>query len=131
MKQNTIRIFKTKLFAKWASKEKILDSCICNAVDEVSKGIVDADLGGNIFKKRISVGNKGKSSGIRTIMGYKKGDKAFFIYGFAKSAKSNVTTKELQALKAYAKLLFRYTDSEIHTALEAEEIYEVSTSLTR
>lgn len=35
-------------------------------------GLIDTDLGGDIYKKRIAIGNKGKSAGVRTIVATKK-----------------------------------------------------------
>lgn len=48
-----MRIFKTKLFGKWACKESITDTVLINAIDEMEKGLIDADLGSYVYKKRI------------------------------------------------------------------------------
>ena len=65
----------------------------------MERGLIDADLGGHVMKKRIAVGGRGKSGGARTLLAYKSGDKAFFVYGFAKNALANVSADELRALK--------------------------------
>ena len=58
-----MRIFKNKAFHKWAGKERIDDEALQNAVDEMERGLVDADFGGHVFKKCVAVGWRGKSSG--------------------------------------------------------------------
>ena len=48
----------------------------------MNQGGYEANLGSNFYKKRISVGHKGKSGGVRTILAFKVNDKAFFMYAF-------------------------------------------------
>jgi len=78
-----MRIFKNKVFSKWAAKERVSDKALKAAIQEIGNGLVDANLGGNVYKKRVAIGGKGKSGGVRTILAFKVDDKAFFIYGFA------------------------------------------------
>ena len=105
-----MRIFKNKAFIKWASKEGLNDEVLRNAVTEIEQGLVDADLGGYVFKKRVAISGRGKSGGARTLLAYKVGGKAFFIYGFAKNTRANIKDDELKGLKAYASVLFGYND---------------------
>ena len=85
-----MRIFKNNFFDKWARSIDLKDKTLKTAVDEIAAGLYDANLGGCLFKKRIGLKGKGKSGGIRTIIAFKKEDKAFFIYGFAKNEKANI-----------------------------------------
>ncbi|WP_230413517.1 type II toxin-antitoxin system RelE/ParE family toxin [Zooshikella ganghwensis] len=82
-----MRIFKAKHFNKWARKEGLKDEALKKAVTEIEQGLVDADLGGNVFKKRVPIAGKGKSGGLRTLLAYKVDDKAFFIYGVCQKCK--------------------------------------------
>ncbi|CCU71767.1 type II toxin-antitoxin system RelE/ParE family toxin [Thalassolituus oleivorans] len=120
-----MRIFKTSHFSKWANKEGLSDETLLLAVSEIESGLVDADLGGNVYKKRVATNNRGKSGGSRTLLAYKAGNKAFFVYGFAKNARSNVTQIELKALKALAKELLIYSNKELVNAITYGEIVEV------
>ena len=63
-----MRIFKTKVFARWASKEKLSDKCLCQAVNEMEQGLIDANLGGHVYKKRIALEGRSKRSSVRTIL---------------------------------------------------------------
>ena len=85
-----MRIFKLKQFARWAKKQGLSDDILKNAIAEIDKGLVDADLGGNIYKKRIAAKGKGKSGGVRTILTYSQANKTFYLYGFEKSDKDNI-----------------------------------------
>jgi hypothetical protein len=105
-----MRIFKNKMFNKWAAKEGLSDDILWAAVDEMERGLIDADLGGYVMKKRVAVSGRGKSGGVRTLLAYKSGNKAFFVYGFAKNVRANVSTDELRALKLLAKELMNYGD---------------------
>jgi hypothetical protein len=44
-------------------------------------------------------------------------EKCFFVLGFAKNNKANLTTTELTGLKAFAKESLNYDDERIKTAL--------------
>lgn len=120
-----MRIFKNRYFAHWASKLKIPDSVLKNAIDEMIRGLYEASLGGHIYKKRISAKGRGKRGGARTIIAFKLHDKAFFIYGYAKNKLESISGKEEEALKALAKLYFSYNDAETRKAIKAGELIEV------
>lgn len=120
-----MRILKNKAFSKWASKEGLSDDALVAAVDEMECGLVDADLGGHVFKKRVAVGGRGKSGGVRTLLAYKVDDKAFFIYGFAKNMRANIKVEELKGLRAYAQLLLNYDDKELSQAVKSGALIEV------
>jgi hypothetical protein len=120
-----MQIFQTKWFAHWADKEGLSSQVLCSAVTEISQGLVDANLGGHVVKKRVALGGRGKSGGVRTLLAFKLNDKAFFMYGFAKNQQSNITDKELKALKLLAAKLLAYDSSQLAIAIAAQELYEV------
>jgi len=120
-----MRVLKNKAFSKWAAKEGISDSALRAAVDEMARGLVDADLGGHVFKKRVATGGGGKRGGARTLLVYRAGDRAVFLYGFAKSVRSNIRADELDGLKKLAKELLGYTDRQLAQALGGGGLIEV------
>ena len=89
----------TKWFKKWAKKAKLSNHHLIEAIDNLEKGLSIANLGGTLFKIRVKRAGQGKSSGFRTIIAYKKDDKAIFIYGFGKNEKSNIDKTELHYFK--------------------------------
>ncbi|CAG9001011.1 MAG: hypothetical protein CENE_03019 [Candidatus Celerinatantimonas neptuna] len=120
-----MRIFKNKAFCKWAAREGLDDDALRAAVDEMESGLIDADLGGHVVKKRVAVGGRGKSGGVRTLLAYKVCDKAFFVYGFAKNARANISANELKALKHLAKELLGYSDKALTGAIKYGALVEV------
>jgi hypothetical protein len=120
-----MRIFKNITFSKWAAKEKLSDEALRLAVLEIEHGILDADLGGYVIKKRVALGTRGKSAGVRTLLAYVAGNKAFFMYGFAKSSRENISITELRALKLLAKELLAYNDELLTKACENGALIEV------
>ena len=110
-----MRIFLGKKFARWAGSERITDAQLCKAAGEAFAGSVEADLGGYLFKKRIARAGGGKSGGYRTILGFRKtgSDRIFFLYGFPKAARANVSETEREALKMVAAVLIETTDAQI------------------
>ncbi len=65
-------------------------------------GLSDADLGGNILKKRIALPGRGKIGSTRTLIATNSKNRWFFVYGFEKSDRSNINKKELEALQSIA-----------------------------
>jgi len=120
-----LRIFKLKLFHKWARKERLTDKSLKVTIEEMEKGLLGNELGGFVYKKRVSIHGRGKSGGARTLIAFKRDDKAFFMYGFAKNQRDNVNDNELKALKHLANEFFKYNDNEIDQAIKAKEIIEV------
>lgn len=66
-----MRIFKNKAFNRWAAKEGLDDDALRATVDEMDRGLLDADLGEHVIKKRVAVGGRGKSGGVRTLLAYR------------------------------------------------------------
>lgn len=120
-----MRIFRTRWFVKWAKKEKILDQALIQAVEETERGLIDADLGGHVYKKRVAIQGRGKSGGVRTLIAYQIQDRAFFIYGFAKNKRANISNKELQALQIIANNLLNHNDKMLDHLLNEKELVEV------
>ena len=121
-----MRIFKTKWVHRWAAKEGLRDASLRAAVEEMRRGLVDADLGGCVFKKRVALPGRGKSGSVRTLLAFKQGHHIFFVYGFAKSARTNISDVELKALRRLADELLSYGDMQIQQALGARELIEVA-----
>ncbi len=90
---------KTKWFNKWASKNKMHDSALESALNDLLQNKGVSNLGGNLYKIRVSKVTGGKSGGYRTLVAYKKDDFAIFIYAFAKNEKENLKRDELTLLK--------------------------------
>ena len=54
-----MEIFVTKVFDRWCRKEAISDDVLCAAVGEMGRGLVDVNLGGNLYKKRVAAPGRG------------------------------------------------------------------------
>jgi len=120
-----MRVFVNKWFEKFQRKERISDEKILQAVREVGNGIIDADYGHGVIKKRIARENEGKSGGYRTIILYKVDDKAFFVYGFPKKDKDNIDRKEEDAFKALADQILNMNDKDFLKAVQLGLFKEV------
>ena len=112
-------------FARWAKKEGISKLILREAIDEIESGLVDASLGGSVYKKRVPIPGKGKRGGVRTLIAYKAGEKSFFVMGFAKSEKGNVSKDDVVALREFAKELFGYNESKISQLVRAGDLEEI------
>ena len=88
------------------------------------QGLVDADLGGNVFKKRVALPGKGKSGGSRTLIATNKADRWIFMYGFEKNDRDNITQAELVFLQRVAQDLLACSDQALSDAVACGELEE-------
>jgi hypothetical protein len=110
-----VRVFAGRRFGKWAEREGLDDARLFETAMEAFAGDYDADLGGYLFKKRLAREGEGKSGGYRTILCFRKSDqqRIFFLHGFAKGVKGNITDREATALKLIARSLMDLTEGEL------------------
>ena len=120
-----MRIFLNKPFQRFARKEGIADSQICEAVERAERGLMDAELGGGVLKQRIARPGGGRSGGFRSVILYRVSDLAFFVYGYPKSERENITEDELKGFKLLAKVMLNYSEEQVKTALQADVLREV------
>ena len=120
-----MRIFLNKPFQRFARKEGLTDPQLCEAVERAECGLLDADLGGGVLKQRIARLGEGRSGRFRSVILYRVNDLAFFVYGYPKSERENITEDELKGFKLLAKGMLNYNEEQIRTALEADVLREV------
>ena len=94
-----MRIFKNAWFVRFARDLKMSDGALRDAVRRAESGQVDGDLGGGVVKQRVARMGLGKSKGFRTILLYRAGERAFFVYGFAKSDRANLREDEKRTIQ--------------------------------
>lgn len=119
------RVLKRKDFARWQVSEKLSDAALCKAVQEMEIGLVDADLGGFLYKKRVARPGGGKSGGYRTLLSARIGSRYVFLHGFPKSDKANITQDEKKALQFAGKVVLELSAEALSTALQSGVILEV------
>lgn len=119
------KVFRTKAFGRFQRRERIGDEALCEAVGRAERGLVDADLGHGLIKQRVARPGQGRSGGFRTIIAYRSGDRAVFLYGFAKSRIANIADDDLRDLADFGALLLGLDDDGIETMLAGDELKEV------
>ena len=121
----TKMIYKTRNFTRWARKIGLNDSLLETAVLEIQKGLLEADLGGGIVKKRIALPGRGKRGSTRTLLATNRDNRWFFVFGFEKSERENISDNELATLKMLAKDLLGMTAAQITVAIGEGFLVEV------
>ena len=119
------RVFKTRHFSRWMRKTELTDQALCAAVAEMFRGLIDADLGHGVVKKRVGLAGRGKRGGARTLIATNKGTRWFFVFGFEKSERANITADELAALQDVAAELLGRTESALDTAVQDGALQEI------
>jgi hypothetical protein len=119
------RVLKTKHFARWMKKTELTDEALCLAVDEMEQDLIDADLGGNLYKKRVGLANRGKRGGARTLLATTLGNRWFFMFGFEKNDKANITNEEKEVALGLAKELLQMPEAIINARIELKKLEEI------
>jgi hypothetical protein len=119
------RVFRTRAFSKWMRKTALSDHALYEAVIEMEQGLVDADLGGGVVKKRVALPGRGKSRSVRTLVATNRDDHWFFMHGFAKNERANISARELEALQNLAEDLLKLSLKQIDAGVESNTLQEV------
>jgi len=106
-------------------KTELTNQALCNAVAEMAQGLVDADLGGGVVKKRVGLAGRGKRGGARTLVATNKGDRWFFVFGFEKNERANIADDELEALQHIATQLLARTGRQLDEAVKDGSLQEI------
>ncbi len=120
-----MQLYKTKRFAKFVRQERITDASLREAILRANLGIIDADLGGGLIKQRVARQGQGRSGGYRMIVAYRAGDRAFFLFGFAKNKTENIDPDELIYLRLLAEDLLAADPAIIRKALDDDFLQEI------
>jgi len=119
------RVFETRSFNRWKKKTELTDKALCKAVSEMADGLCGVELGGNVFKKRVALPGRGKSGSTRTLIATNLGDLWFFMFGFEKSEKDNITRKEKEVLQLTASDLLKLTQAQINGHIKNGRLKEI------
>ena len=95
------------------------------AISVAEAGLVEGNLGGGLIKQRVARPGAGKRGGYRAVIAYRKGTRAFFMLGFAKSARANIDDDELAALRRRAEGLLAAADRVLDRMIADEDLTEV------
>ncbi|MGB0075716.1 MAG: type II toxin-antitoxin system RelE/ParE family toxin [Terracidiphilus sp.] len=121
-----MQVYLTKWMARFAGREGIAHASLRDAIARAEKGAIDADLGGGLIKQRVARPGKGRSGGYRTIIAYRRGDRAFFIYGFAKSKQENIGRDELKTAREVGAALMAMPKETITRSIANRELEEIA-----
>ncbi|OYU87321.1 MAG: hypothetical protein CFE29_25270 [Bradyrhizobiaceae bacterium PARB1] len=119
-----MRIFKTKNLARFTRQHGIDDASLVEAVARARRGLIDADLGGQIIKQRVARPGEGRRGGFRMLLGFRS-DRAVFLFGFAKNERENIGADELMTLRELVSFWLAADAAAIDRALKDGKLIEV------
>lgn len=121
----TLSVYKGKAFVRFAKKARINDADLWDAAQRANDGLIDADLGGGVIKQRIARAGGGKSGGSRTIVLFKRNNRAVYVYGFEKKDTANIDRHELEAFRELAEVILGYTQLEMEQRVKDGALFRV------
>jgi hypothetical protein len=119
-----MQVYLTKWMVRFSRRENITHASLRDAIERAERGLIDADLGGGLIKQRVARPGKGRSGGYRTIIAYRRGTRAFFLFGFAKSDRSNIRQDEIAELRKIGANWLSASEEIIAEALDGNELEE-------
>jgi hypothetical protein len=119
-------VFRRRDFCRWQRKAGLADGVLCEAVQEMECGLVDANLGGLLFKKRISKVGHGKSGGYRVVLAARVGSRYVYLHGFSKSEKSDISEAERAALQFAGRVFLELSAEGLSVALNSGVLQQVN-----
>lgn len=118
-------ILKTRAFSRLAAKFDIPDAALKKAVEEMRAGLIDANLGGNVYKKRVAVGNRGKSGGSRTIIATNLNDRWYFLHCYLKKNQADLSPADEEDFKALAHVLLSLSEAALRKVVLDGNLEEI------
>jgi len=94
------RAFRTRTLGRWMRKAGLAERHLCQALGEMIDGLIDADLGGHVVKKRVALPGKGKRGGLRVIYFWWEAGRQLWLYTlYDKDEMDDLSPKERKLLK--------------------------------
>jgi hypothetical protein len=115
-----MRIFKNKWFDHWARKARVSDDQLREVAAEIERGLIDANLGGDVYKKRV-----GQRGAYRFIVVFRQGERLLFYFAFPKSERQNISDKELTEAKSNARVFLSMDDEQLGKRIKAGKYFEI------
>ena len=119
-------MFKTRTFARWSRKAQVSDQALRKAIVEMAARLIDADLGGSVYKKRVPLPGRGKSGGARILVATRHVNRWFLLYGFGKNEQGNIDDREIAALQKLASALLSMTSAQLEHVVAEKELVEIT-----
>ena len=124
MSAGAARVLKTRTFTRWARREGLADGDLISSVAEMKQGLIDARLGGGVFKKRVAKSGRGKRGGYRVILASNLRDRWVFMFGFGKNERDNIDDLELKLIKQLAAAFLVLDEQGLKRMIAAKELVE-------
>ena len=97
-----------------------------DTVRRANSGRIDADYGGGVIKQRVAGPGRGKSKSYRTLLLFRQGERAVFVYGFSKADRANIGKDEVEQFKKMAGHVLALTDAQIERLIATGQFEEVT-----
>ena len=89
------------------------------------RGQIDADLGGGVIKQHVARPGAGRSKGYRRIILFRQSERAFFVYGYAKSDLGNIRDDEAEQFKKMTRQVRALTDAQLQQLIATDKFEEI------
>ncbi len=106
-------------------KTELTNPALCKVVVEMAEGLIDADLGGDVLKKRVALPGREKSDGVRTLLATRKGTRWFCVFGFEKRDRAHISGVELEGLQSPASDLLASTNQRLDEAVSKGPLLKI------
>ena len=107
-----MRVFVNKPFARFAGKADISRDVLCGAVRRV-------------IKQRIARPGQGRSGSYRTVVLFRRAERAFFVYGYAKNDIADIAPDDLKGFRRLAALMLVLDDTDLARVLATGTLTEL------
>ncbi len=115
----------TRWFSKWSEKVGLKKQNLLDVIRDLEAGLSAAVLGSKLFKVRVRRDHGGKSSGFRTIIVFRKGDRAVFLFGFGKNEKDNIDQNELRYFKKLGRDILSLNSEQLEKAISQKVLADI------
>jgi hypothetical protein len=121
-----MNLYKTRSFARLAAKAGITEAALKKSAEEMSQGLIHADLGGNVFKQRTPLPEQGKRGGGRIIVVVRHPeDRYIFVHCYLKKDQDHIEPGEENAFRELGRIFLNFRDKDIQAAATSGLLEEI------
>jgi len=113
-----MNLYKTRPFARIAARAGLTEAALKKSAEEMSLGLIHADLGDFVFKQRVALPGRGQRGGGRIVVVVSpREDRYIFVHCYLAKDRDNLAPGEETAFRELGRLYLNLSGADMEAAV--------------
>jgi len=122
-----MNLYKTRSFARIAARVGITGAALKKSAEEISQGLIQADLGGQVFKQRVPLLWRGQRGGGRIVVAISpRADLYIFVHCYLAKDQDNIAPGEEDAFRELGRIYSNLSAEDMEAAVISGLLEEIT-----